>query len=439
MMIRCLFLLFSFFSLQVYAGFFLSEIITERVIHDSKVPVITPEFYRSVKKLIKSNEHKDVINAYNSIHSNASPLFSIRECANEKCPMNRELYPWIRLSFETLISNNSSFFSKNDTITYTSLNTNRLYSELVMISRIAYKLKTYKKHFTLKVNLIDKEYEQYINNPQGSRFLHKLFCQFMQWIKLVERDVGFPIEVYIYPNVNEYVTICKIHPELKAHLLAALHLEYNEIRREISESFSKYLQATVHRLVCEGTQDHGIAYIAACYLVKFGQSDSTLIDEKPFIFVRAEDLYNIDHSAIPLISALAYKSITSGRTEACVEKLVGYKIEPDRTYSEYDLQSVDDALGIMKSFEKAAQAHAQGKYEAVLPIEDIFCDNFITNQTMRMHFISVGCNTCGKSGNHKKCASCMTVMYCSRECQKKDWSRHKTECARLQKKTDTQH
>lgn len=37
------------------------------------------------------------------------------------------------------------------------------------------------------------------------------------------------------------------------------------------------------------------------------------------------------------------------------------------------------------------------------------------------------CNVCGKHGS-KKCARCENVMYCSRECQRKDWKIHKTVC-----------
>ncbi len=439
MFIRFLFLLSSFFSFSLCGGFFLSEYITEKVIQFSKVPEITSDFYRTVKKLIRSNERQDIIRAYESIHSSSSPLFSIRECASEKCPMNRKLFPWIRSSFEQLVAGNgSSFFKGNDTIVYTSLNTSRLYSELVMVSRIAYALKKYKKHFTLKINLIDKEYHEYITNPQGSHFLHKLFCQFMKWIKLVEQDVGFSIEVRIYSSVDEYCNTCKEHPELKAHMLTALHLEYSEICREIKGLFSKYLLATVHRLICEGTQDHGIAHIAACYLVKLGYLDGTLLNQKPFIFVRTEDLYNIDHSVVPYIAALARKAIVSGSTEACVENLVGYQILPDRTYEEYDLTSVDKTMEIMKACGEVERAHAQGKHEDIMPIKDIFYNNLNTNQAMNMHFISAGCSGCDKPGNHKKCGDCRTVMYCSRECQVKDWPRHKEKCKRLKEANNAQ-
>lgn len=31
-------------------------------------------------------------------------------------------------------------------------------------------------------------------------------------------------------------------------------------------------------------------------------------------------------------------------------------------------------------------------------------------------------------GEFKKCGRCRLVSYCSRECQKKDWKRHKDSC-----------
>jgi len=44
---------------------------------------------------------------------------------------------------------------------------------------------------------------------------------------------------------------------------------------------------------------------------------------------------------------------------------------------------------------------------------------------------SRGCNVCGKkSQTCKKCA-CRSIYYCSTDCQKADWKKHKTDCKRL--------
>ncbi|CAM9482521.1 unnamed protein product [Hapterophycus canaliculatus] len=38
------------------------------------------------------------------------------------------------------------------------------------------------------------------------------------------------------------------------------------------------------------------------------------------------------------------------------------------------------------------------------------------------------CAICGKTGQSMQCARCRSVCYCSKECQRKDWKRHKSAC-----------
>ncbi len=43
------------------------------------------------------------------------------------------------------------------------------------------------------------------------------------------------------------------------------------------------------------------------------------------------------------------------------------------------------------------------------------------------------CAHCKKSGlKFKHCSACKSVYYCSRECQKSDWKRHKKECKKIE-------
>jgi len=39
-----------------------------------------------------------------------------------------------------------------------------------------------------------------------------------------------------------------------------------------------------------------------------------------------------------------------------------------------------------------------------------------------------GCFSCGKPKPKSTCSKCKVVKYCNRECQRKDWKRHKGEC-----------
>ncbi len=38
------------------------------------------------------------------------------------------------------------------------------------------------------------------------------------------------------------------------------------------------------------------------------------------------------------------------------------------------------------------------------------------------------CNNCNTTGHLKYCSRCMSSKYCSKECQRADWGRHKTTC-----------
>ena len=43
------------------------------------------------------------------------------------------------------------------------------------------------------------------------------------------------------------------------------------------------------------------------------------------------------------------------------------------------------------------------------------------------------CDVCGSGGKTKKCHACQVARYCSRECQKEAWKKHKKECKRIAK------
>jgi hypothetical protein len=47
------------------------------------------------------------------------------------------------------------------------------------------------------------------------------------------------------------------------------------------------------------------------------------------------------------------------------------------------------------------------------------------------------CFTCKKDNSElKKCSNCLSISYCSKECQRNDWKRHKLECEDKKKELD---
>jgi hypothetical protein len=41
------------------------------------------------------------------------------------------------------------------------------------------------------------------------------------------------------------------------------------------------------------------------------------------------------------------------------------------------------------------------------------------------------CTLCGKTGDLRQCNKCKSISYCSRDCQKRDWKKHKKNCGHL--------
>lgn len=67
---------------------------------------------------------------------------------------------------------------------------------------------------------------------------------------------------------------------------------------------------------------------------------------------------------------------------------------------------------------------------------DVFHNNTVVYVTMirrnnRWKPIAVvynACASCGRMNGLKKCASCHHTFYCSRDCQRADWKKHKAQC-----------
>ena len=61
-----------------------------------------------------------------------------------------------------------------------------------------------------------------------------------------------------------------------------------------------------------------------------------------------------------------------------------------------------------------------------------------TNEDKEMPLSMETCPVCGISGQLKSCQRCLTQKYCSTQCQKVDWKKHKENCLIANKKTETE-
>ena len=82
---------------------------------------------------------------------------------------------------------------------------------------------------------------------------------------------------------------------------------------------------------------------------------------------------------------------------------------------------------LSKDFVKKFEKNIPDKYLQIPSSFTTFVSPLYTGTHDRM------CSKCGLFGKQNYCARCKLVFYCSRECQSKDWKRHKPECIDISK------
>lgn len=101
--------------------------------------------------------------------------------------------------------------------------------------------------------------------------------------------------------------------------------------------------------------------------------------------------------------------------------------------SEYDMlkkivgNSMYDSYGTTSTGEKVTSLPENYEKKEEIPSKG---DDFIRERLMKsLEDYTNRCYNCNKvTKDIKACSGCKVTYYCSRECQKKDWSMHKREC-----------
>ena len=90
--------------------------------------------------------------------------------------------------------------------------------------------------------------------------------------------------------------------------------------------------------------------------------------------------------------------------------------------------------GVMATQEWLAQCLKRREAgDKVTVVSSTGASHQLGGQAVQQRFFFGLCPSCHKVGEHKPCAGCLMVSYCSRDCQKKDWRNHKTVCKILTK------
>jgi hypothetical protein len=114
---------------------------------------------------------------------------------------------------------------------------------------------------------------------------------------------------------------------------------------------------------------------------------------------------------------------------SCVRGLRLCGIEPSSVQTAWN----DVALSLMEEYhvaEKAYHGDVTAKIQESKMVLVSHAESFKRYLACAVNSIRDECAVCGKNTS-KKCAGCKEVHYCSRECQTKDWSKHKKVCTKF--------
>ncbi len=331
-------------------GFDLSNYVSDTLVKNIVLKELTDQEYKKLKDILLTKGATDFIEI---ISDPEGPLNEITECMGYDCPFNRLKYPNKRTSLE---NDNCQYittqFAKESEISYTVFASDKLLPTIITLTKLAYGIEkgAVKKHFY--INLIDRVYEKilkfyslepsqkFLAGPEAQQarnkafqsheadsevLYHLIFCQFMQWVRMLEKDANCTVEVRLFTKPGEYYDACKVDQKLKCHLLDVI-----DINSAQHPMMNVFLSKTIHPLIYHQIRDGGAACLAiACYGLLLSENR-----EEERCQTKIAQFFGIDGKKTPHV-VRQFKTKFDSAGQVVESSTENYKLSEQKDYSEF--------------------------------------------------------------------------------------------------------